>query len=215
MVSSGRWVLALVPSCGALNGCASTATGRSSHEQLAAIGFPATFHVVDPAGAAQPGALSGAQPGALPAAPLAGDDESAHHRGFWHTTLLYIPNRVFDLLDIVRLRLRLGPGLAFDARATEAADFFIGTYASVWVGIPGPRGSAKINWPLGLESKNGAELSFLDVSSSFGAEPGYGSWEFGLGVQALIIGADVGVDPWEGFDFLAGILTIDPAGDDL
>src|SRR5262245_43216034 len=135
--------------------------------------------------------------------------------GLVHTILLYIPNRIFDLLDIVRARARVGPGFAFDVRATEALDFFIGAYVSVFVGIPGPRREAKINWPFGLDSKNGAEISIIDASVEAGDEPQYGIAEFGIGAQVLIIGADVGVDPWEAVDFLAGIITIDPVNDDL
>jgi len=115
----------------------------------------------------------------------------------------------------VRARARVGPGLAFDARAPEALAFFIGAYVSFFVGIPGPRLEPKINWPFGIDSKNGAELSFIDASVEAGDEPQYGIAEFGVGAQVLIIGADVGVDPWEAVDFLAGIITIDPVNDDL
>jgi hypothetical protein len=145
-------------------------------------------------------------------APALDDDDSG---GLVSGILLYLPNRVFDLLDVVRARLRLGPGVALDLRATEFADLYLGAYTSVFVGIPGPRGEPEINWPFGIESLAGAELSVADASTGAGTDPGYGSFEFGLGLQALLVGFDVGVDPWEAVDFLAGILTLDPGGDDL
>src|SRR5262249_21391751 len=160
--------------CGVLGGCASTAaTGapRDARASLASIGLPAAFHVSPDSGLAP-----------LPAGTAAPLFESGGGHAVWHTGLLYTPNRTCDPLAIVRARLRLGPGLAFDIRATEAADFFVGAYGSIWVGIPGPRREASINWPFGLESKNGAEISFLDATTGAGADPHYGAWEFGLGV---------------------------------
>ncbi len=129
--------------------------------------------------------------------------------------LLYIPNRIFDVLDVVRLRVRVGPGFALGARATEFADVFLGAYTSVFVGIPGPRGEPEINWPFGIESRAGAEVSLADVSTGAGTAPDYGWLECGRGGQLLILGLDVGVDPWEAVDLLCGIVTFDPEGDDL
>ena len=165
------------------------------------------------------GAMSGAanapiaaDEGSAPASP--GDDEGGGH-GTLHTVLLYLPDRLFDLLDIVRARVRVGPGVAVGARATEYADAFAGSYASLFVGIPGPRGKPKINWPFGLESNTGVEVSVADATTGMGAAPDYGDFEFGLSLHALLLGVDVGVDPWEALDFLAGILTFDPVHDDL
>ena len=153
------------------------------------------------------------EPGAAPAK-YVWVEEDEHH-GVVHTILLYIPNRIFDLLDIVRARLRIGPGFAIDLRATEFADVFAGAYTSIFIGIPGPRGEPRINWPVGIESRVGAEVSVADASTGGGTAPYYGYLEFGLGFQVLIIGLDVGVDPWEIVDFACGILTFDPADDDL
>jgi hypothetical protein len=152
-----------------------------------------------------------AEPGATPAKYVWVEEEDTRH-GFVHTVLLYIPNRIFDILDIVRLRLRLGPGLAIDMRATEFADVFAGAYTSFFIGIPGPRGKPEINWPFGIESRAGAEVSVADGSAG---GPYYGWLEFGMGFQFLLIGVDVGVDPWEVVDFACGILTFDPVHDDL
>lgn len=152
---------------------------------------------------------------ASPAPAVAFDDEAADGgHGIGHTLLFYIPNRVFDVFDIVRARVRVGPGIAVGVRATDVADVFLGSYASVWAGIPGPRGEAGIPWPFGVETKSGLEASVADATVEGGVGPGYGPLEFGLGLQALIVGVDVGVDPLELLDLPLGLLTIDIGDDD-
>jgi hypothetical protein len=151
-------------------------------------------------------------PAAAPAATLADDGDEGP--GVGHTLLLYIPNRVFDLLDVVRLRLRVGPGLQVSVRATEFADLRVGGYTSIFLGIPGPRREPEINWPFGMENSAGVEVSVLEANAD-PSGPDYGLWEFGLGAQLFLVGADVGVDPWEALDFLAGLFTWDIEGDDL
>jgi len=130
----------------------------------------------------------------------------------WHI-LLYIPNRVFDVFDIVRLRLRLGPGLQIGARATEILDVNIGTYAAIWVGLHGPRGKPSIPWPVGVETFTGLEVSAAEGSIEGGVD--YGDTEFGFGLQALLLGFDLGVDPIEIVDLLAGFIFIDIRDDDF
>ncbi len=132
-----------------------------------------------------------------------------------HKALMYIPNRILDLLDIVRARLRLGPGLAVGVRATEPLSLYMGAYASAYAGLPGPRLDPKLPIPVGLEDLNGAQLSFLNLSTGFGGSPGYSWSEIGASLHVLLIGADVDVDPIEALDFVAGLLTLDPRGDDL
>jgi hypothetical protein len=142
-------------------------------------------------------------------------DESDDGRGVGHVLLWYIPNRISDVLDIVRLRLRLGPGFAVGARVTELADFNLGGYTTLFVGIPGPRREREFNWPFGFESMAGAELSIFDGTASIGDGPNYGWLEVGLGTQLLLVGFDLGVDVWEVVDFATGIVCIDPVADDI
>jgi hypothetical protein len=59
---------------------------------------------------------------------------------------------VFDVLDLVRLRVRVGPGISAGVRVTEIADVTIGAHATVFVGLHGPRGEPQIPWPIGLET---------------------------------------------------------------
>lgn len=132
-----------------------------------------------------------------------------------HKVVMYIPNRLLDVLDIVRLRVRVGPGLAVDARATKVASAFVGSYASVYAGLPGPRNRPMPKLPFGFESRNGVQASLVDATVSGGIDPDYGPAEIGVGVQALIVGVDVGVEPLEFVDLLAGIFFINLTGDDL
>ena len=140
---------------------------------------------------------------------------SGQSSGTLESVLLYIPNRVFDLFDVFRLRARVGPGVALGVRATSALDVYLGSYISIFAGLPGPRNSPTIPLPLGFESHNGAELSFIDATANVGMSPDYSPTEFGLGLQVAIVGVDVGVDPLEILDFILGFFTLDIQGDDL
>ncbi len=129
--------------------------------------------------------------------------------------LLYVPNRVFDLLDIFRFRVRVGPGAAVSARVTSAVSLYLGSYATLFAGLPGPRLDPSVPLPVGLESHNGATVSVVDATADGGVGPDYSSTEVGLGAQILIVGFDFGIDPLEIIDFVTGILTIDIREDDL
>lgn len=134
-------------------------------------------------------------------------------KSFGHKLLFYLPNRVFDVFDIVRARLRVGPGLAVDARVTKYGDVFAGGYSSFFVGIHGPRTEPRIPWPLGIESRVGVSVTAVaDLTAKAGTTYGYG--EVGAGFQALFFGVDVGVDPVEALDLVLGFLFIDLTGDD-
>jgi hypothetical protein len=126
--------------------------------------------------------------------------------------LFYIPNRVFDLLDIVRLRVRVGPGISVGVRATEPVSAFVGGHGTLFVGLPGPRGSAKIPLPVGVESRAGVQASLLDFSDS---KTYYDPLEIGLEAQPLIVGFNIGIGVLEIVDFAAGFLLIDIQGDDF
>lgn len=140
-------------------------------------------------------------------------DEEGH--SFLVGTLLYIPNRILDIFDIFRFRVRVGPGIAAGARVTQAASLYAGTYATVYAGLPGPRMRQTPKLPIGLESHSGATVSVVDATVDGGIGPDYSPTEVGGGLQLLIFGFDIGIDPVEIADFATGILTIDLRDDDL
>lgn len=143
------------------------------------------------------------------------EDETDNGPGVLHRIVAYVPNRLLDVVDIVRSRLRVGPGVALGIRATEAADLFVGNYTTLYAGLPGPRNRRIPRLPVGIESRTGVEVSAADVSTGFGAGPDYSSTEFGFGLQAALIGLDVGMDPVELLDLITGLFFVDLREDDL
>jgi hypothetical protein len=142
--------------------------------------------------------------------------QGEERHGIGHRLLFYLPNRVFDLLDVVRARVRVGPGIAVGVRATELADVNLGAYTTLYAGLPGPRGKPRISLPVGMEVYAGAEVSVLDASTEESRfSPSYGPAEVGLGFQAAILGLDLGVEPWDLLDLALGLVLLDPNGDDF
>jgi hypothetical protein len=135
--------------------------------------------------------------------------------GFGHKLLLYIPNRILDVFDFVRLRVRVGPGIAVGVRATKPITLAFGGYTSIYAGLPGPRREPTINLPIGIENYVGAEVSVLDGSNEGRFSPNYSPTEIGVSVHPLIVGLDVAVDPLEVVDLALGFLFIDLCGDDF
>jgi hypothetical protein len=128
----------------------------------------------------------------------------------------YVPNRVFDALDLVRLRVRLGPGNAFVLRAGSRLEYFRGGYRCGFVGLPGPRRGPWPRLPVGLEGRMlpppvDGERRAPEI---WGGDPGYGRGETGLGFQAGVLGLELGVTPLQILDFAFGLIFLDPADDD-
>ena len=133
-----------------------------------------------------------------------------------HPILMYIPNRIFDVLDIVRARVRIGPGLSVGARVTSIVTIFVGGHSTAYVGLPGPRGKPVVSLPFGLEDNSGPSLAPTKESKEETEKrPYYGPTEIGAEAQAVIVGVNVGVEPLEALDFLAGIIFVDLKGDDF
>jgi hypothetical protein len=130
------------------------------------------------------------------------------------TALAYLPNRVFDLCDVVRLRARFGEGFAAGARVTKWGNVFVGSYDALWIGLPGPRGRSALPFPIGYEGKAGVGVGPIDLASNSQA-PYYGAGEIGAGAQVYMIGAEAGFDVYELVDFFAGFALVDFARDDF
>lgn len=144
-------------------------------------------------------------------------EEGKKKKGVVHKLVLYIPNRVFDVLDLVRARVRVGPGLSGSLRATKPASVFIGSHSSMYVGLRGPRGRPEIPWPFGVDKLTGIQISVIDETDNDPDKkfnPRYGPAEIGLGGQLVILGVDVGVEPWEAVDLVLGLVFVDVRKDD-
>lgn len=141
--------------------------------------------------------------------------EPAGRREPGHVILMYLPNRIMDVLDIVRLNARVGPGFGVGARATTVLDVFLGSYLGIYVGLPGPRQKPVPPMPVGFVSHSGVEISTGEAKIEGGEGPDYSPTEFGADVHLLLVGLDVAVDPVEVIDFVTGLFALEVRKDDM
>ena len=130
-------------------------------------------------------------------------------RGFLAGALLYLPNRVVDLLDVAKVGVDVGPGIGVDVQATSVLQARAMWNLSVGVGFQGLR---HLPFQVGT-------IAALGVGP-VGGVGDVGSWSrsktgFRVGLHVLIVGAHAEIDPWEILDFALGFLTIDIADDDF
>ncbi len=161
------------------------------------------------------GAAAGAAPASTNVSVHAAAAAPRPVHGWGHRLLFYLPNRLLDLADMFRFRLRVGPGLSADVRATIYAANFIGQHDTVYVGLPGPRRAPELPRLSGREALKGLMVMGVDATDATPHPPRYSDSEVTLGVQAGVAGLDLGLDPVELGDFLAGWLMFDVMGDDL
>ena len=81
--------------------------------------------------------------------------------------------------------------------------------------MPGPRRPDARRRVVGREDLKGLILLGVDATDDTPHGPHYAPAEFEVGAQLLIVGADIGFEPVEFGDLLAGFFFIDPKGDDL
>jgi hypothetical protein len=129
--------------------------------------------------------------------------------------LLYLPNRVFDLLDIVRLKARVGPGFDVGFQITQPIRLYAGGHSAVYFGLPGPRQDRILPNPFGAELKAGGAFSVFEkiVSDNSGSDHSFS--EIGVELQLLLVGVDVSIDPVEIADFFTGFVMYEIREDDL
>lgn len=132
-----------------------------------------------------------------------------------HQVLLYIPNRFLDLLDIFRVRVRVGPGVQFGIRATEVVTTELGFYDTLYFGLPGPRLEPRVRPPIGWETYNGKSFPALEKIEDPTRNAQYSTTEVGLDAQVGILGFALSIDPVEIFDFFAGLVFLEVREDDF
>lgn len=122
--------------------------------------------------------------------------------------LLFIPNRILDLIDVFKVDVGVGPTFGAVARITE--------YAQV-----GMRSVAPVSLRVGLMGRNPPIMA--ETSTEYGIGPAYvestdreiGKGEVGAGVDLFLVGAYAGVDFYQIPDFFLGFFGVDYAEDDL
>ena len=155
-------------------------------------------------------------------------------RSFRAKALLYLPDRLLDLMDVVSFGVHFGIGAFADAHATRVLQVAAGFHSSGGVGVHEQRS-------LGIKSQSEAGLTLVAVgASSFttglmgtsgrrgGADdfaglhkpdmPAYQTvrdyWAIGANATAGIVGAEVEFHPLQLADFLAGWVGVDFLHDD-
>ena len=154
--------------------------------------------------------LAAAQEEAAAATPTPAAEPPAA-KSLGHKLVFYLPNRAFDIFDLVRARIRVGPGISVGAHVTRKIEVGIGAHSALWVGLRGPRGEPQIPWPLGVESRAGIKVGVGVATDG----PHLGPAEVGGGFQLVLLGLALGVAPMEFVDFAGGFLLWDPIGDDF
>lgn len=126
----------------------------------------------------------------------------------WSQVLLWIPNRILDLLDVFRIDVGMGPSFGAVVRVTKYGEIGYRQMAPASLRV----GDFGRQMPFLIESSNefGVGPAYVD-SSDRKICPG----EIGLGADVLVAGAYGGVCVDEFADFLAGIFFIDLKDDDI
>jgi hypothetical protein len=127
---------------------------------------------------------------------------------WWAHVLLWVPNRVLDIIDIFRVDVGVGPAVGGVVRITEygQAGFRTMMPASLRVGDFGRQ------LPITVEASNEFGISpAFKQSKDRTVCPG----EVGAGADLFLVGAYGGVCLDEVVDFVAGIFFLDPKDDDM
>lgn len=137
-------------------------------------------------------------------------DEEEEEQSPLATVLLYLPNRIFDLFDMVRAGVNVGPGLGLDVRATKWAKVQLISDTSVGVGFQSLR-----HMPVCARSQMKLGLAFISTPSMDLLNWYYGDYDLRVELYLLLVGAHVAVDLGEIVDFVGGLFLWDPMEDDF
>ena len=128
--------------------------------------------------------------------------------GFWRGALLYLPNRLFDFIDIFRIDVGVGVGYGGVIRPTKylQAGYREFEPGMLRVGLMGRR------YPFLIEEK---DESGFGRSLTLKSKRKISKGELGVGVDLGIIGGYGGVCLDSAADFILGIIGIDFEDDDF
>ena len=136
-----------------------------------------------------------------------GDELPVASSPWWEQALLWIPNRVADLIDIFRVDLGVGPAVGGVVRVTKYGQ--VGYRMMMPVSVRGGLFGREV--PVLVESSNEFGVGPLYVNS---ADRKVCTGELGLGLDIFLIGGYGGICVEEVADFFAGIFFLDLRDDD-
>ncbi|RMD79791.1 MAG: hypothetical protein D6820_07695 [Lentisphaerae bacterium] len=156
-------------------------------------------------------------------------------RHFFTRLLLYIPDRIFDALDIVTADVNIGPGVYAEGHVTRMLQVGGGGKATLGIGLHTQRSLGLENLDAGgihllLFGMEGAWMAKVGTSGVFSGGAGnvgiqgpkdeiyqkvYDYWGIGGSVNAGLVGAKVEFHPLQLFDFILGFIGVDFLHDDF
>jgi hypothetical protein len=156
-------------------------------------------------------------------------------RSPWVRALLWLPDRMLDLLDIVTVGVHLGPGAFADVHVTRALQTAGGMHTTGGVGLHdfrslGMKSQAEVGLAAVFVGTHAYGGSLLGTSGSHAATaesiglhrpmaPLYQElrdyWAVGASLTAGILGFEADLHPLQVADFLAGFAGVDFLNDDL
>ncbi len=138
------------------------------------------------------------------------DDEEDSGRGVGTELLLYLPNRLFDLLEVARLGVNVGPGFGIDAEVTRLARAAAVSRTSAGLGYQGLR-----HLPVMASAESWVGVGPVGIGAHLGPRWHRSTADVRLELHLLIVGAHAAIDLLAIADFLGGLVLLDPEGDDF
>ena len=123
---------------------------------------------------------------------------------------LYLPNRLFDLLDLVHAGVAVGPSLGIEFQATRALRYEWARGATLGVGWFGRYGEWRQASAYGRDTF-GIEDSTDDLDLAWHTP----FWDLSIAIHPLVGQIYLGIAPFDELvDLLLGLTTFDLKGDD-